>query len=369
MGSRFSARRGMRALALTTAMSMAVLGTSAGSAHAAPLTNAQLAQQGAQWLANQIKANGGLLQNFGKPDPVDTAYAVIGMRATGVDKPASDQAMTALEANIGTALQTGGHASPAALAEYIIAAHADGLDPKHFGGTAARNNLVNRLLLTQRAKGPDQGLFGAAEPTFDGAYRQGLALIALRMAGYSGPRGTEGLTWLRKQECANGLWEAYRPNPKVPCVPANATTFAGPDTNSTATAVEAFAAWFRGGVSNPSTIVNSLKAIQSSDGGFPFVAAPGQASDPNSTALVIQTLVALHTAPSSTAFTKGTNTPYTALASYQLDCTSSDFGAFRFPGSPGANVFATVQAVPALAGKKLPVASSKQSLIVALNPC
>ena len=77
----------------------------------------------------------------------------------------------------------------------------------------------------------------------------------------------------------------------------------------------------------------------------------------------------MRTAPSSAPWKKGTKTPYTALASYQLGCTSADFGAFTFPGSPAANVFATVQSVPAMAGKKLPVASSTKSVVLGLTPC
>jgi hypothetical protein len=347
-----------------------MIGTSIGTAGAAPTPNVQRAQQGAQWLANQIKSNGGVLQNFGKPDPVDTAYAVIGLRATGVDKPASDQAIAALKTRIGTDLQTGGHASPGALAQYIMAALADGQDPRHFGGTGARNNLVNRLLATARAGGPDKGLFGSSDPSFDGAFRQGAALAALKAAGVShnDARVNLGIAWLERQQCANGLWESYRARPAaVPCVAANPKTFTGPDTNSTSLAVQGLAAWVK--FPKQSSVISSLRNSQSGDAGFPFVAARNQTSDPNSTALVIQALVAEKNAPSSAAWKKGSNTPYTALASYQLDCTSPDFGAFKFPGSAAANVFATVQSVPAMAGRKLPVASSAASVVLGLTPC
>ena len=370
MGPDSRARRGLRALAVTTVIGMALAGTSALPAGAATPTNIQRGQQGAQWLANQIKSNGGVLQNFGKPDPVDTAYAVIGMRALGVDKPASDQAIAALKTMIGTDLETGGHASPGALAQYIIAAIADGQDPRHFGGTGAQNNLVGRLLATARNGGPDKGLFGSSDPSFDGAYRQGLALAALKAAGVShnDARVNLGIAWLTKQQCANGLWESYRTRPAVvPCVPANPKTFTGPDTNSTALAVEGLAAWAK--FPKQSSVLGSLKKSQSSDAGFPFVAAKGQASDPDSTALVIQALLAEKSAPSSATWKKGANTPYSALAGYQLGCTSPDFGAFIFPGSTSANVFATVQSAPALAGQKIPVGASDKSVVLGLTPC
>jgi len=369
MGSHFRARRGLRALAVTGVVSLALIGTSAGTAQAASPTNMLRAQQGAQWLANQITHDGGVLQNFGKADPVDTAYAVIGMRATGVDRAASDEAIAALKTKIGSDLETGGHASPGALAEYVMAAVADGQDPRHFGGVGPSNNLVDRLLATARTGGSDKGLFGASDPTFDGAFRQGLALEALKAAGVSSsdPRVSAAITWLTNQQCANGLWEAYRSHVGTACPAADPKTFTGPDTNSTSSAVQGLAAW--GKFPRASSLLSSLKNSQSSDGGFPFVAAKNQASDPDSTALVIQTLLAESSSPTSAMWKKGTHTPYTALASFQLGCTSSDFGAFTYPGSPAANLFATVQSVPAMAAKTLPVASSRASVTLGLKSC
>ena len=369
MGSGFRARRGLRALTVSVVTSLALIGVSPTAASAAT-TNQQRAQQGAQWLANLIKANGGVLLNFGKPDPIDTAYAVIGLRAAGVDKPASNQAIAFLQTHIGSDLETGGHASPGAIAEYILAAIADGKDPRHFGGNGTQNNLVNRLLTTGRSGGADKGLFGAADPKFDGAFRQGLSLAALKAAGvaHTDARVNRGIAWLTKQQCTNGLWEPYRTRPAVlACAAPNPTAFTGPDTNSTSLAVQGLAAW--GKFPRQSAVISSLRHSQASDAGFPYIAAKGQTSDPDSTALVIQALLAEKSAPSSAAWKKGTSTPYSTLGGFQLSCTSSDFGAFTFPGSAAANVFATVQSVPAMAGRNLPVASSGASVVLGLTPC
>jgi len=369
MGSDLRARRGLRALAGTATIALALTGASSGIAGAASPTTVLRAQRGAQWLAKQIVRNGGVLQNFGKPDPVDTAYAVIGMRAAGVDKPASDEAVASLKTKLGTDLQTGGHASPGALAEYIMAAVADGQDPRHFGGAGAPNDLVARLLATARTTGPDKGLFGASDPSFDGAFRQGLALDALKAVNVSAsdPRVSAAISWLITQQCANGMWEAYRAHPANPCPAANPKTFSGPDTNSTSLAVQGLAAW--GKFPHAASVLSSLRTSQSHDGGFPLVAAKNQPSDPDSTALVIQALIAERSAPTSVMWKKGTDTPYTALASFQLGCIRRDFGAFAFPGSSAANVFATVQSVPAMAGKELPIASSTASVTVGLTSC
>jgi hypothetical protein len=58
------------------------------------------------------------------------------------------------------------------------------------------------------------------------------------------------------------------------------------------------------------------------------------------------------------------STPYTALASYQLGCSAPapNRGAFFYPGSTAPSVIATVQAVPAAAGKALPVGATTLSV-------
>jgi len=369
MGSDFKARRGLRAFVAVTVISIGLGGTLAGVADAAPPSNITRAQRGAQWLANQIKANHGFVKSFGAADNTSTAYAVIAMRATGVDKPASDTAIRYLRTKIGAEVQLNGSDSPGALAQYILAAVADNQDPRHFGGTNPQNNLVARLVATARTTGTDSGLFGVQDPTFDGAFRQGLALAALKAAGIvaTNPWVTAGITWLKKQQCANGLWQSYRANTTTACAAADPDTFTGPDTNSTGMAAQGLAAW--GERPRQAAALQSLDNVQSANGGFPFIAAPNQTADPNSTALVIQAILAEGGTPSGTRWVKGTSTPFTALGSYQIGCDQPDYGAFFFPPSTSANTFATVQAVPAMASKTLPVATSTASVILPLTPC
>jgi hypothetical protein len=369
MGTHFRARRGLRALVVSTVMSLALVGASTNVAGAATPTNRLRAQRGAQWLANQIKHNGGFLINLGEPDPVDTAYAVIGMRSVGVDKGASNVAIAYLKTKIGTKLRSGGVDAPGAIAEYILASVANGGDPHQFGGTGAINNLVNRLLATVRTSGPDKGLFGAQDPTYDGAFRQGLSLAALAAARVapSDARVASAITWLTTQQCANGLWQAYRASTATPCAASDPNTFSGPDTNSTAQAVQGLAAWNKH--PGKTSVLHSLQQVQSSDAGFPYIAATNQSSDPDSTALVIQAILAEGGSPVATTWTVGAKNPYTALAHDQVGCHTKGFGGFAFPPSAGANVFATVQAVPAMGGKVLPVASSSASTVVSIKNC
>ena len=360
-----STRRGLRALALVMISALTVSLTLAGVADAKGTKTAKSqapAALGASWLASQITTNGGFVRAFGSPDPTDTAYAVIGLHAAKVGGAASTQAIAYLETQLGTALQSDGSDAPGALSYFIMAAVAAGADPHHFGGSAPANDLVARLLATQRTSGTDAGLFGAQDPSFDGAFREGLALAAMKAAKVK-KKDTHVIaatTWLTKQQCANGLWQSYRADVAIACPPADPNFFTGPDTNSSGMAMQGLAAYGKKPLKKQA--IASLDAVQTSDGGFSFMAAPGQSSDPDSTAIVIQGLLAFGSKPTKSIWSTPNGNPYDALAAFQLGCTSSvaDRGAFFFPGSTTPNMFATVQAVPALATKKLPVHKTKK---------
>jgi hypothetical protein len=356
------ARRGLRAsvFVLTAIVLASVTSLSGSSAFATTkaVTPNVAAARGARWLSDQILANHGFVTTFGSADPTNTAYAVIALHAAHVGQQASDSALTYLHGQLASALKSGGTDAPGALAYYILAAVAAGDDPVHFGGSGPTNDLVARLLATQRASGPDAGLFGVQDPSFDGSFRQGLALLALHAVKdrITDLHVVEGIAWLAQQQCSNGLWESYRSNTAVACDNADPNTFTGPDTNSSSLAIQGLASW--GYRPLQTQAVASLHASQSSDGGWPFVAAPGQASDPDSTALTIQALIAEKQQPTQTTWSVAGGTPLGALVNYQLGCTAAagDRGAFFFPGVSGPNTLATVQAVPALLQKVFPVA-------------
>jgi hypothetical protein len=357
------ARRGLRALVLsfTAALAVGVVAEPVTAGAAAKPKPPTVAQLGASYLANQITTNGGFVESFGAPDPTSTAYAVIGLHAAKIGQAASDAAITYLEGQLTDAVQNGGADSAGALAEYIMAAVSAGVDPHQFGGTAPQNDLVARLLATQHASGPDAGLFGTQSPAFDGAFRQGLAVQALKAAKVKKSDGhvVSAIAWLTSQQCSVGLWQAYRSNTSAPCDAPDPGSFTGPDTNSTAMAVMGLAAFGRKPMKK--TAIATLHTVQSTDGGFPDIAVGGQASDPDSTALVIQTLVTLGSSPKNKSWAVPGGTPLSALASYQLGCSdpAPDRGAFFFPGDRSANTFATVQAIPAAALKKFPVKKSE----------
>jgi hypothetical protein len=125
------------------------------------------------------------------------------------------------------------------------------------------------------------------------------------------------------------------------------------DTNATAVAIQAL---LTAGESPTSTVVadglNYLDSAQnSSDGGFPYdpVSPFGTDSDSNSTAYVLQAILAAGEDPTAGRWKKGSNTPISFLLNRQLVS-----GAFEWQAGTGANPLATMQAVVALMGRPFP---------------
>jgi hypothetical protein len=87
--------------------------------------------------------------------------------------------------------------------------------------------------------------------------------------------------------------------------------------------------------------------------------------------LSIQALLAEGLAPALPGYRVGGASPYDALAAYQLGCSApvADRGAFTFPGVQGANLLATVQAVPAMAKSTLPLPPSTPAARAPRMPC
>ena len=223
-----------------------------------------------------------------------------------------------------------------------------GADPHAFGGT----DLVSRLMATEQPS----GLYGTQDPTFDGSFRQGLALAALAAVGVTGQAQVgQATAWLLAQQCpSNGGWSSDVA--LNPCT-GDPNSFQGADTNSTALAVEGLEAQGALGASPAAMALAYLTATQDGDAGWGFYANPTVVpgpTDPDSTALVIQALVALKEAPNAAPFVRASGDPVSALASFQL-IAGVDAGAFQFTLGGGADLTATFQSVAALAGAVDPV--------------
>jgi len=339
---------GALALLLGTAAVVAPVAASATTPQP-NLPQTASAQAAARWLAGLITPGGFIpsANNSSVPNLDATANTVLALASAGVRHTKAALALTYLELHVNDYVTVASVDGPGKLALLILDAHAMNASPTSFGGT----NLVNRLLATQRLTGADTGLFGAQDPSFDGAYRQGLSLAALAIAGKtSGSAVTAGDAWLTGQQCPDGGWTSYITTSN-PCN-GRPVNFAGPDTNSTALAVQGLEAQHALTPTAAGAALQFLARAQDADGGWSYEPnthnAPG-VSDPDSTALVLQALLSLGASPSSAMFTKGSSGPVATLINFQIT-SGTGIGALAFPGIPGANQLATYQAAPALAG-------------------
>ncbi|MFJ3226693.1 prenyltransferase/squalene oxidase repeat-containing protein [Streptomyces sp. NPDC086783] len=195
------------------------------------------------------------------------------------------------------------------------------------------------------------GLYGSADPTYDGVWRQSLTLLAQHTTGVK--PAVKAVDWLTGQQCANGAFAPYRADASAKC---DAKTMV--DTNSTAAAVQALAA-LGGHEAETDKAVAWLKSVQNKDGGWGFAA--GGASDANSTSVVIGALAASGTAPGDTA--KDGRSPYDALLKLSVPCDEDGGGAFAYQpdkkGALAANEDATAAGVLGALGKGFAATAGK----------
>ena len=132
----------------------------------------------------------------------------------------------------------------------------------------------------------------------------------------------------------------------------------GTDTNATALAIQALIA--AGESISSSGVVSGvayLQGAQNDDGGFPY--SPDSPidtdSDTNSTAWVVQALLAAGEDPAGPEWTQGSANPYTFLLGMQLDNGSFEW---QQGSAPVTRLVATEQAIVALLGRPYPLAIS-----------
>ncbi|MFB6553120.1 prenyltransferase/squalene oxidase repeat-containing protein [Streptomyces sp. NPDC056405] len=196
------------------------------------------------------------------------------------------------------------------------------------------------------------GLYGTADPQYDGVWRQSLALLAQKTVGVT--PSSKAVDWLTGQQCASGAFAPYRADPAKAC---DAKTMV--DTNNTAAAIQAL--WAVGGHGDVvESALTWLKSVQNKDGGWGYT--PGGPSDANSTSIVIGALTATASKPEQVE--KGGKTPYDALLTFALPCAEDKgSGAFAFqPDKDGkllANADATAAGVLGALGKGLVTEAGK----------
>ncbi|MGC4996297.1 prenyltransferase/squalene oxidase repeat-containing protein [Streptomyces sp. DT195] len=196
------------------------------------------------------------------------------------------------------------------------------------------------------------GLFGKGDPTYDGVWRQSLALLAQATVGEK--PADEAVKWLTGQQCADGGFASFRADTGKACGGKGAQA----DTNSTAAAVQALAA-LGGHDDETGKAVKWLKDQQNKDGGWGY--APGGPSDTNSTSVVVGALAAAGEKPAELRG-KG-RTPAQALAALAVPCDQDGGGALAFqPDKKGkltANADATAAGVLGALGKGFVVEPGK----------
>ena len=252
--------------------------------------------EGAAYLEGRRQASGGFAEPSRAADPALTAWAVLGLRATG-------------RTPTGAAAYLDGKPAPGAtdLALRILALDALGRDV---------DVLIARLDGLRRAG-------GAIGSTVNSTI---WAVLALRADGR--PAGRSTVRWLLGRQRPSGGWGWF---------PGGAA-----DSNDTAAAVQALRA---AGVGRDArTIVRGLRylrGLQNGDGGFAL--SSGRGSDSQSTAWAIQAFLAAGRQPGAAAFA-------------YLNRMQRPNGSFRYSARYAITpTWVTAQVLPALARKPFPL--------------
>ncbi|MEU8545712.1 prenyltransferase/squalene oxidase repeat-containing protein [Streptomyces roseoverticillatus] len=168
---------------------------------------------------------------------------------------------------------------------------------------------------------PAPGLYGTADPKFDGVFRQSLALMA--QSSVSLVPAKPAVDWLAGQQCEDGGFPGYRADTSKACDPKKDEF-----TDATAAAVQGLAA--AGGRADAVRKgLDWLKAHQNDDGGWGYQA--GSPTDANSTSIALGAFAAAGQDPAKAAVKDGKN-PVETLLGFQLGCDAKEGerGAFAY---------------------------------------
>ena len=323
-------------------------GVGSGRASAASVATAAA---GAGWLARSMSPSGAITDSYSHlANAGDTANAIVALVSAGVGANQVKAGTLWLEQNFAPFVSYRGADNPGRLGMVILGAVAAGADPLHFGGRAESDNLVARLEKTEKLSGRAAGSFGSGVNL--NAFNQSLALLALGASKSLGKGTRLGAAYLSGLQCTDAGWEYSRITATAPCTKPNPKNYSSPDTNTTALAVMAL---IEVGGRIAHSPLGFFQGSQEANGSFAlYGVAAGQQGDPDSTAYVIQALLALH-ALGNPLFVRAGTTPEQALARFQLGCKAPSSERGEFSAFGAASQLATLQAVPAAAGVTLPV--------------
>lgn len=197
-------------------------------------------------------------------------------------------------------------------------------------------------LLSAPAYAADTGLFGSQGATYDGVFRQSLAIAGLEATGQSAP--TSAVEWLLDQQCADGSFQSYRADTSKRCGKSDPVNFSGPNTD--ATGLAAAALQLAGEQAAARRAAAWLLRTQNDDAGF--ASYVGGESNANSTAMALVGLQTVRPVGSSSDVRSAKQ----FLGTLKLRCSSG--GGLPFTRGNPANGLASSQAFMGLAGA-LPV--------------
>ncbi len=269
----------------------------------AALPDGAAVQKTAAYIRTTQQPDGGF-GGFGDGQSYDAIYA---LRAAGIDPNAvSTNGKTPVDFLKAKASAAD---KPNIAAKAALAARASGLNPRSVAG-------VDLIAVINKGYSQATGKFEEDD------FSQSLAMIGLACTGNAVPNGA--ILALRGTQLTSGGW--------------GFGGFADPDT--TAIAIQAL---IESGIpvtdSSVSKALAYLKSTQAADGGWGF---DPTASNANSTAFVLQALIAAGEAPESVTYTKGGKTPVSFILSQQQ--ADGSFAGFD-------PAFASNQVLPAIAGR------------------
>lgn len=270
-----------------------------------------------EWLAEQQLDDGGFSTGFSDGSDLGaSAAAAIAFASAGQDPASvSTQDVSLMDYLMTAVSETDLRTSPGLAAKVALAVIASGNNPRQFGG---------KDLITYITDGfnSDTGLFGF------GPFDSALAVLALSAAGQELPAGAvDGLLTARIEDGSYAF--------------TGDTTPGSGDSNTTAMIVQALVA----AGADPATIQPSIDyfiAVQNEDGGWTYQKPSdfGEATDTNSTAQVIQALLAAGES------LQEWSDPVSTLLTLQDASGGFGFNAV----TPDPSLLATVEVIPALAG-------------------
>jgi hypothetical protein len=276
-------------------------------------------ETGLDYLAAQQQADGGFTNGFSEGSDLGTtcdtilAIAAAGQDASKWGSAAGNSPLDYLHAQV-----TAGAMDALGLkAKTVLALLATGQDPTAFAGS----DLIADLNAAY-----DEASGGYGSSVFD----QALVMLTLSAAGEPVP--SAAAEYLLDMQGEDGAWSLFGGAEDVG------------DTNTTALAMQALCA--TGHCDELGDAFTYLHQVQNKDGGFPYQNPSdyGTDTDANSSAIVLQALLAAGESPSD--WSPAGDSPLEALNALH----DSDSGGFLWQAAvPGANVLATAQAIPALA--------------------